>query len=143
MKKLRQITIEAILYPDTPKKGVGYTDYHDQDANAHWNKHYGNLLHFSRVHARASSFTQRLQAEKEIGTARQKLAHWQKHPNFNVHLAAKHAAIMKRESQAATPTSSTLIKKGSPEHYQMTQKKDTREVSQARHGHDSVSRVAR
>jgi hypothetical protein len=86
MKRLRQITLNEIIYDD---EGVGKRGDFDpaiikrMDPHKHYEKHLGNLFTLQHIQKNSKDTRERIQAEKEMGKARSKMDFWSKHPNFD------------------------------------------------------------
>lgn len=64
-------------------KGFSKLAYHKQNATHYWLEHKINLLDLTKMLSNAS-FSDRFTIAQLITIAERKVAHWQKHPNFNL-----------------------------------------------------------
>lgn len=91
MSKPLRIIVEAhIIYPGTGKGEGHATSYDDQDASKHFLNHYSNYVQLHHISKHSKDADERFRAEHETHIALRKMAHWQKHRNYDhEHVARK------------------------------------------------------
>ena len=94
-----------IFYDDGPRareegRGISWEKLMRANANEAWAGHFYNLTVLSFISANEPHMHRKMQAEKEIGICRRKLAWWERHPNFEPRAAR---ALAKRKYGITDP----------------------------------------
>lgn len=96
--------MQVIHYHENPVRGRfrgRSVPYDEQDACAHWAEHYRWQLVLTQVVRDQSRPTvDRRRAEVELRICERKLAHWERHRNWDAQTAARLASDIKRQARA-------------------------------------------
>ncbi len=97
-----------IYPPDTGSRGREpfrgrAVPYHEQDATAHWIRHYRNELTILWLLRGATRQETRIDLRRQLEVCRRKQAHWQRHANWDVTQATRLAAEAKDAAAARRP----------------------------------------
>lgn len=92
-----------ILYPEWQEKPKFFINPYKMDATKQWLKHYSNWLLLQRIYAEPKDWPEKAQANKEILKAQEKLAYWEKMPNFNIEAAYKEKKVLLEQWKISEP----------------------------------------